>query len=109
MCYGPNGFSLELQWKPSRRAFRQNHFGRPAAKRTQTENIMSTDNRIVPGIVKNGVVVPQSGIELPDGAHVNIVLQPATIPQDLKEELEAWQRAGGSAWQMIDKWESEDQ
>jgi hypothetical protein len=73
------------------------------------ETIMSTDNRIIPGIVKNGVVVPQSGSELPDGAHVNIVLQPAEMPQELKEELEAWQRAGDQAWQMIDKWEAEDQ
>ncbi len=70
---------------------------------------MSTDNQIVPGIVKNGVVVPQSGNELPDGAHVNIVLQPAEMPQELKQELEAWQRAGDQAWQLIDKWEAEDQ
>ncbi len=82
---------------------------RAAARCIQTETIMSTDNRIIPGIVKNGVVVPQSGIELPDGAHVNIVLQPADIPQELKEELAAWQRAGSNAWQIIDKWEIEDQ
>ena len=70
---------------------------------------MSTDNRIVPGIVKNGVVVPQTNSELPDGAHVNIVLQPAEMPQELKDELAAWQRAGDQAWQLIDKWESEKQ
>ena len=69
---------------------------------------MSTDGRIIPGIVKNGVVVPQANSVLPDGAHVNIVLQPAEMPQELKEELEAWQRAGDHAWQMIDKWESEE-
>ena len=70
---------------------------------------MSTDNRIIPGIVKNGVVVPQANSELPDGAHVNIVLQPAKMPQELKEELEAWQRAGDQAWQMIDKWKAAEQ
>lgn len=70
---------------------------------------MSIDNRIIPGIVKNGVVVPQANSELPDGAHVNIVLQPAKMPQELKEELQAWQRAGDQAWQLIDKWESEKQ
>ena len=69
---------------------------------------MSTDGRIIPGIVKNGVVVPQANSTLPDGAHVNIVWQPAEMPQELKEELEAWQRAGNEAWQMIDKWESEE-
>ena len=66
---------------------------------------MSTNNRIIPGIVKNGVVVPQANSELPDGARVNIVLQPAEMPRELREELEAWQRAGGQAWQMIEKWE----
>jgi predicted DNA-binding antitoxin AbrB/MazE fold protein len=70
---------------------------------------MSTDGRIIPGIVKNGVVVPQAKTELPDGAHVNILLQPAEMPQELKAELEAWQRAGDQVWKMIDKWESEDQ
>lgn len=70
---------------------------------------MSTDIRIIPGIVRNGIVVPQSGSELPDGAHVNIVLQPADMPQELKEELAAWQRAGDQAWQLIDKWEAEGQ
>jgi len=70
---------------------------------------MSTDSRIIPGIVKNGVVVPQTNSELPDGAHVNIVLQPAEMSQELKDELEAWQRAGDQAWQMIDKWEAEEQ
>ena len=70
---------------------------------------MSTDSRIIPGIVKNGVVLPQANSDLPDGAHVNIVLQPAEVPQELREELEAWQRAGDQAWQMIDRWESEEQ
>ena len=70
---------------------------------------MSTDGRIIPGIVKDGVVVPQANSELPDGAHVNIVLHPAEMPQELKEELEAWQRAGCQAWQLVDRWESEEQ
>ena len=70
---------------------------------------MSTDGRIIPGIVKNGVVVPQTNSELPDGAHVNIMLHPTEIPQELKDELEAWQRAGIQSWQTIDKWESEEQ
>ena len=77
--------------------------------RTSLENPMSIDIKIIPGIVQNGVVVPQASDELPDGAHVSIVLQPAEMPQELKEELEAWQRAGDQAWQMIDKWESEEQ
>jgi hypothetical protein len=68
---------------------------------------MSTDARVIPGIVKNGVVVPQANSDLPDGAHVNIVLQAAEMPLELREELEAWQRAGDQVWHMIDQWESE--
>ena len=70
---------------------------------------MPTDIRIVPGIVKDGVVVPHSGNELPDGAYVNILLQPAEMPQELREEIAAWQRAGDQAWQIIDKLEAEEQ
>lgn len=73
------------------------------------DSIMSTDNRIVLGVVKNGVVVPHSGNELPDGAYVNIVLQPAEMPQERREEIAAWQRAGNQSWQMIDKWEADEQ
>jgi predicted DNA-binding antitoxin AbrB/MazE fold protein len=73
------------------------------------EYAVSTDAKIISGIVRNGVVVPQANNDLPDGAHVNIVLQPAEMPKELKDELEAWQRAGDQAWQMIDKWESEEQ
>lgn len=51
---------------------------------------------------KNGVVVPQPNSELPGGAHVTIVLQPADMPPELQEELEAWQRVGNEAWRMID-------
>jgi len=70
---------------------------------------MSTDGRIIPGIVKNGVVVPQTDNELPDGTHVSIVVQNDEMTPELKEELAAWQRAGTETWEMIDKWESEDQ
>jgi hypothetical protein len=37
------------------------------------------------------------------------MLPAAEMPQELKEELEAWQRAGDQAWQLIDKWEAESQ
>ena len=63
---------------------------------------MSTESKVISGIVRNGVVVPQANCELPDGAHVNIVLQSAEMPQELKAELEAWQRAGDQAWQLIE-------
>ncbi len=71
---------------------------------------MSTDNRAsIPGIVKNGVVVPQTDKALAEGTHVEIMIEPAEIPDELREELKAWDRASDDAWAMIDKWESEDQ
>ncbi len=70
---------------------------------------MPTNSKIIPGIVRNGVVVPQSDSDLPDGAHVNIVLQPAEVTPELKAEFDVWERAGDEAWAMIDKWESENQ
>jgi hypothetical protein len=88
-------------------AFAATAFWTTGCARFGLEKLMSTDGKIIPGIVKNGVVVPQANYELPDGAHVNIVLQPAEMPQELLAELEAWQRAGDQAWQLIDQWESE--
>jgi len=69
---------------------------------------MATDE-IIPGIVKNGVVVPQADSKLPEGTHVDIVVQHDELTPELKEELQAWQLAGTEAWQLIDTWESEDQ
>ncbi len=71
---------------------------------------MSTDSRAsIPGIVKNGVVVPQSNQKLTEGTHVEIVVEPHSIPPELQEELDAWDRASDEAWAMIDQWEAEEQ
>ena len=47
---------------------------------------MATERVVVPGIVKNGLVVPQSDTPLPDGAHVDILLHPADVPSALQAE-----------------------
>jgi hypothetical protein len=70
---------------------------------------MSPNRFVVPGIVKDGLVVPQSDTPLPNGAHVNIVIGPAELPPELKTELTQWGTAGDEAWAMIDEWEREDQ
>ena len=68
---------------------------------------MSTDNRAsIPGIVKNGVVVPQTNKQLAEGTHVEIVVDPQSVPPELQAELDAWDRASDEAWAMIDKWEA---
>ena len=71
---------------------------------------MLTDNRAsIPGIVKNGVVVPQSNQALAEGTHVEIVVEPTTIPAELQAEMKAWDQASDEAWEMIEKWEAEEQ
>jgi hypothetical protein len=65
---------------------------------------MPAEHPVIPGIVKNGVVVPQSETRLPDGARVGIVLEPAQLTPQLRAELGEWEAASDEAWSMIDKW-----
>jgi hypothetical protein len=69
---------------------------------------MVMERVVIPGIVKNGVVVPQNDTPLPDGTHVEIVMSPAEVPPELKAELAQWERASDEAWAMIDEWEAEE-
>ena len=41
----------------------------------------------IPGIVRDGVVVPQSNERLPEGTHVEIRLEPGDVPAGLKSEV----------------------
>ena len=70
---------------------------------------MVPERVVIPGIVKNGVVVPQNDTPLPDGAHVEILLSPAEVPPELQSELDRWEKASDEAWAMIDEWEAEEQ
>lgn len=71
---------------------------------------MSTDSRAsIPGIVKNGVVVPQAKQQLAEGTHVEIIVEPEAMSAELKQELQAWDQASDEAWAMIEKWEAEEQ
>jgi hypothetical protein len=63
----------------------------------------------IPGIVRNGVVVPQSDATLREGTHVEIVVEPSGVPPELLSEIAAWENASDEAWGMIDQWESESQ
>ena len=69
---------------------------------------MATERLVIPGIVKNGVVVPQNDTPLPDGAHVDIVIGAADVPPELRAELAQWETASDEAWAMIDRWETEE-
>jgi hypothetical protein len=70
---------------------------------------MASERLVIPGIVKNGTVVPQNAIPLPEGAHVDIVLGPADMTPELQAEFVQWEKAGDEAWAMIDQWETADQ
>ncbi len=61
----------------------------------------------IPGIVRNGVVVPQSNHHIPEGTHVEIRLDPGEIPVALKAEIEAWDKASDETWTWIESIESE--
>jgi len=61
----------------------------------------------IPGIVRNGVVVPQTTEPLPEGSHVEIRLEPSEIPQSLLDEIAAWDAASDESWAWIDSLEAE--
>ena len=69
---------------------------------------MATERVVIPGIVKNGVVVPQNDTPLPDGAHVGILINPTDVTPTLEAELDQWEKASDEAWAMIDEWEAEE-
>ena len=69
---------------------------------------MATQRSVIPGIVKNGLVVPQNDTPLPEGAHVDILIGPAEMTPELRAELAQWERASDEAWSMIDQWEADN-
>src|SRR5207248_1907252 len=65
---------------------------------------MASDRIVIPGVVKNGLIVPQGHAPLPEGAQVEIVIPVPELPPDLRAEFDAWERAGDEAWALIDQW-----
>ncbi len=63
---------------------------------------------VVAGVVKNGIIVPDGDIKLPEGARVEIVLPSADFPPELLAEFRAWDRASEDAWAMMARWEQGD-
>jgi hypothetical protein len=83
---------------------------RETDKATHTLEVlrMATERLVIPGIVKNGMVIPQNDTPLPEGAHVDILLGPADVTPELQAELEQWEKASDEAWAMIDQWEAKE-
>jgi hypothetical protein len=63
---------------------------------------------VIPGVVQNGVVVPEGNAKLPEGARVEIVLPRVQFTPEEQAEFDAWDRLGNEAWGMIDEWEKEE-
>ena len=59
------------------------------------------------GVMRGGVIVPDSRLILPEGTEVEISFPAAELPQELQEEFAAWDRASADAWAMMDTWEAE--
>jgi len=55
------------------------------------------------GIVQEGRIVPSS--PLPEGTRVEIRLvdPPPDVPEELREEFEAWDRAGAQALELVER------
>jgi hypothetical protein len=55
------------------------------------------------GIVKEGLVVPDS--PLPEGARVEIVLPEAAldVPPELRAEFDAWDRASAESLELVER------
>jgi hypothetical protein len=62
----------------------------------------------IPGIVRNGVVVPQSSQPLPEGTHVEIRVEPGDVPAGLMSEIQAWDKASDESWKWIDSLEANE-
>ena len=70
---------------------------------------MPAERIVIPGVVKNGVVIPRGNTPLPEGAEVEITLSLPTVPPELQADFDAWERAGDEAWRLIEQWEKEGQ
>ena len=69
---------------------------------------MATERVVITGIIKDGLVVPQRPVPLPEGMQVEIVIPGGDLPPEWYAEFEAWERAGDEAWAQIDRWEQEE-
>ncbi len=70
---------------------------------------MASERWVIPGIVRDGVAVPEQNMSLPEGIPVEIHIRQADLPLGIESELYQWDKASAEAWAMIDEWEVESQ
>ena len=59
------------------------------------------------GVVRNGVIVPDEGVTLPEGAVVKLIVEAPGLAPEEAAELAAWEQLSDEAWAMIDWGEGE--
>lgn len=69
---------------------------------------MGESTHLLRGVVKGGVIVPETGTVLADGTAVEFRVVPAEFTPEERAEYEEWQKLGHRSWQMIDWWEEEN-
>ncbi len=69
---------------------------------------MAAERIVIPGIMRDGLVVPQGPVPLPEGAQVGIIISGPELEAEWRAEFDAWERAGDEAWAQIDDWEREE-
>jgi hypothetical protein len=84
-------------------------YNEPIIKNPSRLEVVGVNQQIgIPGIVRNGVVVPQSNQPLPEGTHVEIRVEPGDVPAGLMSEIEAWDNASDESWKWIDLLEASE-
>jgi hypothetical protein len=63
--------------------------------------------RVLTGVVRGGVIVPEASGNLPEGAQVRILLQ-EDMSVDLPPDFQKWDALGRDAWSLLDEWEREE-
>ncbi len=68
---------------------------------------MAAERVVIPGIIKDSLVVPQGPVPLPEGAQVGIIIFGPELDPEWRAEFDAWEQASDEAWAQIDEWERE--
>ncbi|MCS3919239.1 MAG: hypothetical protein PVTTEEND_000492 [Candidatus Fervidibacter sp.] len=75
---------------------------------------MKVGKLVVTGIIKNGVVVPEGELPLPEGTRLDIVFPPGydDIPEEFWQEMAMWDKASDEALELVERmakeWEEKD-
>ena len=85
----------------------QPHDPTPPTRMAEVHN-MARRPMVIPGIVQNGLVIPQSDTPLPEGTRVDILIGPAEVMPELQAELAQWEKASTEAWTLLNQWAAED-